>query len=80
MPKKKCIRCFEEKDVSLFMNIPGITSIHKIVTRLCRKKSHEQLKKETIDELWANYLVCVKHWPESSEVKFHFVLTVERPD
>lgn len=61
------------------MSVAGITSIHKVVSRECRNKSLEQLKKETVDELWENYLTCIRGWPDDSEVKFHFILTVEYP-
>ncbi len=64
------------------MNIPGVPVIHKVVTKQCRERPIEDIKKETIDELWASYLRCIEGWPKTgsdSEAKFHFALMVERP-
>jgi len=61
------------------MNVPGIIAKHKFVTQQCRLRPIDDIKRETVDELWDAYKAAVSGWSDDSEVIFHFALTVERP-
>ena len=60
------------------MDIPGIPAKHKIVTQNCRKRPLEEIRSETVDELWQEFERLNETWPKDADVKFRFVLLVER--
>lgn len=60
------------------MEIAGIPAKHKIVTKNCRKRSLEEIKAETVDELWEAFEELNKSWDKEADVNFRFVLLVDR--
>jgi hypothetical protein len=60
-------------------NIPGICAKHAIVTPECRaNKGHVTAFEEAISRLFDEYAL-INCYPENVDVKYHLVLTVERP-
>ena len=62
------------------MNVPGLIAVHKVVTKNCRKRPIEDIKVETVGELWEIFLNLHNHWAMDSDVEFHFALTVKKPE
>ena len=55
-----------------------IKAKHAIVTDTCRiNKTDNGARDEALDRLRDEYDPLLKNWPIGSDVKFHFVLSVE---
>lgn len=62
------------------MNIPGITARHAIITDNCiAGRGEEGAADEALARCKQSLMESIKGWRGHSGVKFHVVVTVERP-
>ena len=59
--------------------IPGVISKHRFVTMNCRKRPTEDWINDCLDAARSDLVDLDSCWPKDSNVKFHVVVTVERP-
>ena len=59
--------------------IPGIKSLHRFVTKECRKRPEMAWRLEVLEDVEKQLKELHKAWPSDSDVKFHVAVTVEYP-
>ncbi len=57
--------------------IPGIKSLHRIVTKNCRKRAYLAWLKDVNEAVESELLKLDAAWDDDSDVKFNIVITVE---
>lgn len=57
--------------------LKGEGVIHKRVTPICRERPIEDIKNETVEELWRKYKDALND-ESTKDADFHFLLTVDR--
>lgn len=59
--------------------IPGSSELHKIITRECRARKSQAALYDVVQEVSEALSVLDEGWDKDSEVRFHVLVTVERP-
>jgi hypothetical protein len=60
-------------------NIPGTVARHRIISRNCRRRHIGEIIAEVNESVTEELVALDESWPKDSDVRFHVVVTVERP-
>lgn len=61
------------------MDVPGSATVNRVISKDCRRRPADDFIQEVGVEVIRELYELHQNWPADSDVRFHVVVTVERP-